>query len=164
MMRGEQATIGNLRASHQSAPLRLPSKIKLNVPFNLPSFALGVYSVKVFNALYYAMNPKPKKESIVDYDPFFYPVDSIYNWNRIYGKQGFTQYQVVSPKETRRNGLEQMLSKISKSGMVSFLAVLKIFGKQEGELSFYSGPQDSDHECSKIPRWFERGTPWGRSG
>src|SRR6202035_1562118 len=70
------------------------------------------------------------------YEPFFFPLDSIHNWNRIYGKRGFTQYQCVWPMAESRAGLIELLEAISGSGRASFLAVLKKFGAQEGMLSF----------------------------
>lgn len=137
MMRGEHATVDELvKASHKKSPLQLPKKLKLNVPFNFPSFALNPLTVKMFNAAYYFKGPKDKKVSIVDYDQFFYPLDGVLNWNRIYGKKGFTQYQFVLPKEAGREGLGKVLSKIADSGQGSFLAVLKLFGEQDDLFSF----------------------------
>jgi FAD/FMN-containing dehydrogenase len=73
----------------------------------------------------------------VDIDTFFYPLDSINNWNRIYGKNGFTQYQFILPKEVSYDGLQEILQTISKSGRGSFLAVLKLYGKaNKNYLSF----------------------------
>ena len=73
----------------------------------------------------------------VDIDTFFYPLDAINNWNRIYGKSGFTQYQFILPKEKSYDGLKEILEKISKSGKGSFLAVLRLYGKEnENYLSF----------------------------
>ncbi len=73
----------------------------------------------------------------VDIDTFFYPLDSIAHWNRIYGKNGFTQYQFILPKEHSYEGLEEILKSISDSGKGSFLAVLKLYGKaNENYLSF----------------------------
>ena len=71
------------------------------------------------------------------FDDFFYPLDAIENWNRIYGKPGFTQYQFILPIEVSYEGLEKILSKISASSKGSFLAVLKLYGKaNENYLSF----------------------------
>ena len=73
----------------------------------------------------------------VDIDTFFYPLDAIGHWNRIYGKNGFTQYQFILPKEASYKGLEEILTAISKSGKGSFLAVLKLYGKaNDNWLSF----------------------------
>lgn len=112
-------------------------KKKLNIPFNFPSFALNSLSVKAFNWLYYGKVRKVVSKQKVELDTFFYPLDAIDNWNRIYGKNGFTQYQFILPLETSYIGLEEILKSISNSGKGSFLAVLKLYGKaNENYLSF----------------------------
>jgi FAD/FMN-containing dehydrogenase len=137
MMRGEFAHRDDLVASKQyQTPLVVPDKLKLTVPFNFPNFVLNTYTVKGFNFLYYNKAPKGLAKSVVDYDTFFYPLDSINNWNRIYGRRGFTQYQFVLPKESSREGMKTILRKISLSGHGSFLAVLKLFGHQNDLISF----------------------------
>lgn len=72
----------------------------------------------------------------VNYNSFFYPLDSILNWNRMYGKRGFFQYQFVLSKKESFDGLKEILEEISKSGYGSFLAVLKLFGKEKAPFSF----------------------------
>lgn len=117
--------------------LEYKSKKKLSIPFNFPSFALNTLSVKAFNWLYYAKAPDGTSKQKVGIDTFFYPLDAIGNWNRIYGKNGFTQYQFILPKENSFEGLREILTKISNSGKGSFLAVLKLYGKEnENYLSF----------------------------
>jgi decaprenylphospho-beta-D-ribofuranose 2-oxidase len=112
-------------------------KGRLNIPFNFPSFALNKLSVKAFNWLYYNKAPNGISKQRVGIDTFFYPLDAIQNWNRIYGKNGFTQYQFILPKESSFNGLKIILEKIAQSGKGSFLAVLKLYGKEnENYLSF----------------------------
>jgi hypothetical protein len=101
-----------------------------------PGFVLNPLSVKAFNFAYYHKAPKGKHASTINYDTFFYPLDSINNWNRIYGKRGFTQYQFVLPKESSKEGLKKILGKIASSGQGSFLAVLKLFGQQDDLISF----------------------------
>ncbi|MBN2816003.1 MAG: FAD-binding oxidoreductase [Campylobacterales bacterium] len=112
-------------------------KPKKNIPFNFPSFALNKLSVKAFNWLYYNKAPAGVSKQNVDIDTFFYPLDAIQNWNRIYGKSGFTQYQFILPKERSYEGLKAILEKIAASGKGSFLAVLKLYGKANANyLSF----------------------------
>ena len=111
-------------------------KSLLTVPFHFPSFVLNGYSVKLFNAFYYAKNYKKEMDSVVHYDGFFYPLDSILSWNKIYGKKGFVQYQFVLPMDASREGLTNILGRINKMGMGSFLAVLKLFGEQDDLISF----------------------------
>ncbi|MGJ0355682.1 FAD-binding protein [Aliarcobacter cryaerophilus] len=117
--------------------LDFKEKKKINIPLNFPSFALNSLSVKAFNWLYYKKAPMGESKQKVDIDTFFYPLDAINNWNRIYGKSGFTQYQFILPKEKSYDGLKEILEKISKSGKGSFLAVLKLYGEvNQNYLSF----------------------------
>jgi len=110
---------------------------KINIPFNFPSFFLNFYTVKLFNWFFYNKVFKKVSTKKVNFDSFFFPLDSISNWNRIYGKNGFTQYQFILPKADSFEGLRSILSEISKSGKGSFLAVLKLYGKEnENYLSF----------------------------
>jgi FAD/FMN-containing dehydrogenase len=111
-------------------------KAIFTIPFNFPSFVLNGYSVKIFNALYYAKNYKKEISNVVHYDGFFYPLDSILGWNKIYGKSGFVQYQFVLPITVSKEGLINIMTRISKMGMGSFLAVLKLFGEQDDLISF----------------------------
>ncbi len=112
-------------------------KAQKSIPFNFPSFALNNWSVRAFNWLYYGKAKEGVSKQRVDIDTFFYPLDAIGHWNRIYGKNGFTQYQFILPKETSYEGLEEILTAISNSGKGSFLAVLKLYGKaNENWLSF----------------------------
>ncbi|MTI20658.1 FAD-binding oxidoreductase [Fulvivirga sp. RKSG066] len=136
LITGEHATKDELSQKQAKAPLHLPEKKKLNIPFNFPSFALNEFSIKAFNALYYAKNIRRVSSSVIPYEPFFYPLDAILNWNRMYGKKGFVQYQFVLPLETSKKGLTDILERIRKKGLGSFLAVLKLFGEQEDLISF----------------------------
>ncbi|SPF43529.1 FAD binding domain protein [Candidatus Desulfosporosinus infrequens] len=139
LMRGNHAMRSELPKDIRD-PLRIPDKRKLNVPFAFPSMVLNQLSIALFNKVYYA-SFTDNTHKIVDYDSFFYPLDAVQNWNRIYGKKGFVQYQVVLPPETSREGLVSLLEKLSKSRRSSFLAVLKSSGSaNEGLLSFpYTG-------------------------
>ena len=85
--------------------------------------------MKLFNWFYYHVQLKKEETSVVDYDTFFFPLDKILNWNKIYGKKGFIQYQFILPKKTSFVGLKEVLELISESGKGSFLAVLKLYGK-----------------------------------
>ena len=112
-------------------------KKRIYIPFNFPSFILNKWSVKVFNWLYFNKIRMSTSKQTVGIDAFFYPLDSIGRWNRIYGKKGFTQYQFILPKELSYDGLNEILSVISKSGKGSFLAVLKLYGESnDNYLSF----------------------------
>ncbi|HEY4966920.1 MAG TPA: FAD-binding oxidoreductase [Puia sp.] len=135
LMLGEHAALKDLDGQQRKEPLRLPAKRQINFPFNLPSWVLNAYTVKAFNFLFYAKNLKKEIDNVVGYEPFFYPLDAILHWNRGYGKRGFVQYQFVLPLEAKQ-GLVEILHRISKKGMGSFLAILKVFGKQESIISF----------------------------
>jgi decaprenylphospho-beta-D-ribofuranose 2-oxidase len=132
---GEHAHLADLPDTKKSKPLQLQKKKQITFPFNLPSFALNGFTVKAFNFLYYGKNLKKEQDSIVSYEPFFYPLDAVLHWNRGYGKKGFVQYQFVLPLKSK-DGLVAILKKISEAGLGSFLAVLKVFGKQNDLISF----------------------------
>lgn len=108
-----------------------------NVPVNLPDIALNHFTVGLFNQLYYRRVTQHKSVKKVGIDTFFYPLDAMRNWNRIYGHKGFIQYQFILPKAAGLSGMTEILDKISKSAMGSFLAVLKLYGKgNDNWLSF----------------------------
>jgi len=137
MIRGEHATVEDLKETpFLKNPLSVSKKPFLNISFNFPNFALNTLSVKSFNFLYYNKQLKKTQKGITNYNKFFYPLDGINNWNRIYGKRGFVQYQFVLPPDKSYEGLKKILSKISASGSCSFLAVLKLFGEQDDLISF----------------------------
>ena len=110
-------------------PLKVHKKPFLNIPFFFPSWILNPLSIKIFNKLFY-YKPSSKIDNLIThYDPYFYPLDKINNWNRIYGRSGFIQYQFVIPKENSYDGVRNILEILSKNNLGSFLAVLKLFGK-----------------------------------
>ena len=120
--------------------LKIALTNKLNMPLDLPAFTLNSWSVKAFNALYYGKVRQQQSQRFVHFTPFFYPLDSIQNWNRMYGKSGFVQYQFVIPKSAGLIGLTEILTEIAKSKRGSFLAVLKVFGK--GNDNYLSFPEE----------------------
>lgn len=132
---GEHATINDLEPKRQKNPLPTPKKKQVTFPFNLPHWVLNSYTVKAFNWLYYGKNLKKEINNVVSYEPFFYPLDAILHWNRGYGKKGFVQYQFVLPL-TAKDGLIEILQRISDEKLGSFLAVLKVFGSQESMIAF----------------------------
>jgi FAD/FMN-containing dehydrogenase len=137
LMLGEHAKRSELtKPSHVEHPLDLKRGLQLNVPFMFPNFALNKLTMHAFNFAYYHKMFKKEVTHVTDYNTFFYPLDTVDNWNRIYGTRGFTQYQFVLPKEAGREGLRRILTRIADSGMGSFLAVLKLFGEEESFMSF----------------------------
>ncbi len=137
LMRGEHARKDELlNPAYKHTPLVPAKGIRLGVPFTFPNFALNPLSMKAFNFAYYNKTRAGTKQGIVDYNSFFYPLDAIADWNRIYGKRGFTQYQFVIPQSAGREGMRKILKRITDSGLGSFLAVLKMFGEQNSFMSF----------------------------
>ena len=128
LMLGEHATKGTLKSGKSG---------KVAIPIDMPSLLLNQYTIQAFNTLYYHRVTKKQSDHIVHYEPFFYPLDGIHQWNRLYGKNGFTQYQFVLPKEAGLTGMTSILKRIAQSKRGSFLAVLKSFGKgNDNYLSF----------------------------
>jgi FAD/FMN-containing dehydrogenase len=111
---------------------------KLRVPLDAPGWLLNRLSVRAFNALYYRQQLRPVVRKEVHFEPFFYPLDVLSDWNRLYGKRGLLQYQFVVPHEDGHGAVRALLDRIARSGEASFLAVLKTFGDLEspGLLSF----------------------------
>lgn len=133
LMRGEHAYRHELSGNDAKSPLVLKKKFSPTVPFYFPSFVLNSLTVQLFNLLYYKKQAKKELKNFTDYETFFYPLDAINDWNKIYGKSGFIQYQMVIPKERGKEGMKKILETIANSGNGSFLAVLKLFGKSNPE-------------------------------
>lgn len=129
LMRGEHALKAELPTKMQKNPFKLKSKFHPTVPFYFPNFVLNKASIKLFNWLYFSKQRQKEVHNFVDYDTFFYPLDVVNDWNKIYGKKGFVQYQMVIPKAQGKEGMTKILKAIAASGNGSFLAVLKLFGK-----------------------------------
>ncbi|AZI66272.1 FAD-binding oxidoreductase [Kaistella daneshvariae] len=133
LMRGEHAFKHELPLNLQNNLLQLQKKISPKIPFFFPGFVLNNLTVKLFNFLYFKKQSKKMVKNIVHFEDFFYPLDVVKDWNRIYGKNGFIQYQLVLPKATGKEGMKKILETIAASGNGSFLAVLKLFGKANEE-------------------------------
>jgi FAD/FMN-containing dehydrogenase len=138
VMLADDAEVADLKPRHRDAPLRLSRKLPLAVPFNLPRFAIAPLNMRQFNKLYYSVHGDCVKT--VDFDTFFYPLDRITKWNRIYGRRGFVQYQAWFPRETSQRGLVELLDRIAASQRGSFLAVLKSCGQRDEALLSYLEP------------------------
>jgi len=136
VMLGHHATPDQLPSDKRRTPFAVKRKRAKRVPLDFPGFALNRYSVRAFNELYYRMGARKTGRAIVDWDTYFYPLDAILDWNRIYGKRGFFQFQCALPTDTARAGMHQLVERIAASGQGSFLSVLKRFGAQESRFSF----------------------------
>lgn len=136
VMTGEHACPAELPARQALHPMGPPDGRGLRVPFDFPALALNRLSVRAFNALYYRRGARNAGTSYVGWDSFFYPLDGVRDWNRIYGRRGFMQFQCVLPPAAARAGLRALLEAISGAGQGSFLAVLKRLGPQQSRFSF----------------------------
>lgn len=129
------APIEDLPIGLRNRPLSVNLRTTKSVPFYFPDYVLNPWSIKTFNCLYYGTHRN--KQTFIDYDRFFYPLDSFSRWNRIYGKRGFVQYQALFPHETARRGLFELLQEVANARRASFLAVLKDGGAaSKGMLSY----------------------------
>lgn len=132
---GEHASPDDLPAKRRATPLIRRMRTPKRVPIDFPDSALSGINVRIFNKLYYAK--QRTGDALVELDPYFYPLDAILEWNRIYGRRGFVQYQCVLPLAESKAGMTRLLREIAKVGAGSFLAVLKRMGPQSiGMLSF----------------------------
>jgi decaprenylphospho-beta-D-ribofuranose 2-oxidase len=125
-------------AEPSEAPSHFPRpKPRVGVPFVMPEWVLGRWSVKAFNVLNYGKHLPRVKEGIAHPEDFFYPLDKVRDWNRLYGRRGLTQYQCVLPEQAGPQAARRFLELLTKRGGASFLCVIKDCGAQgEGLLSF----------------------------
>jgi FAD/FMN-containing dehydrogenase len=122
----------------QEGTLSLDRSRKFTVPLTSPVPLVNGLSLRAFNELYWRRAPRARKKATVGYGPFFYPLDTVLKWNRLYGRNGFQQYQALVPESAARTGIRALLQVIARSGTGSFLAVLKRCGDMPspGLLSF----------------------------
>src|SRR5208337_703249 len=134
---GRGILLTGMHAPAQSGPLPNWRERRMNVPLDPPISLINTLSLHAFNKVYYRQ-PLPAGKALTHFVPYFYPLDAIGEWNRIYGKKGFYQYQCVLPRADAPRGVGDMLAAIAESGEGSFLAVLKTFGQMpsKGMLSF----------------------------
>jgi decaprenylphospho-beta-D-ribofuranose 2-oxidase len=120
------------------APKRYPRPLpRITMPLELPSFVLNKLTISAFNFGFYWKHLPREKKGITHWETFFYPLDMIREWNRMYGKRGFTQYQCVLPDSAGRGAARRMLELLTSRGGASFLCVIKDCGPQNrGLMSF----------------------------
>ncbi len=134
--RGDQLGRGILEEAETGAGLIPPAKRGKRIPFDAPDMALSPSVVRTFNAAYWRRVPDKGRTVVKHIDNFFFPLDKIHDWNRLYGKSGFHQFQCVVPIEAA-DDLRAMLERIAGSGLASPLAVLKRMGPgRAGYMSF----------------------------
>jgi FAD/FMN-containing dehydrogenase len=107
---------------------RPPRALSIPFPCQAPSWLLNSFFMRAFNTAYYNKQISRVVEGLTHYEPFFYPLDAILDWNRMYGSRGFFQYQFVVPFERDRGIIKEIFGRIARSKRASFLAVLKTFG------------------------------------
>ncbi|HVE69290.1 MAG TPA: FAD-binding oxidoreductase [Solirubrobacteraceae bacterium] len=135
LMRGDHATLDELPARRRARPLEPPPPARLSAPPWAPNGLLRRSTVGAFNELYFRRAPRMERGRLVALQPFFFPLDAIRGWNRMYGSRGFLQYQFVVPFGAE-DALREAVERLARSGAASFLAVLKRFGGGRGLLSF----------------------------
>lgn len=132
LTRGDHAT----RDQVPNASLRAPSAAAVRIPIDAPSGLLNQLSIRAFNELWYRKAPRERVGEAQSIGTFFHPLDGLHDWNRLYGRRGFVQYQ-FAVGDTRGDVVERAIARLSSSGVPSFLAVLKRFGPgNSGPLSF----------------------------
>jgi len=163
LMRANHLSLADLPAKYRDNPHPPLNASKLGVPFMFPSFTINRLTMKAFNWAFYTRHYT--REETAHCNSFFYPLDSIQNWNRGYGTRGVLQYQCVIPEEHAVVGNRRILEELNRSGIGSFLTVLKTLGAaSEGHLSFptpgktlaidlpFTGPEVTEalHRCDEI--------------
>jgi FAD/FMN-containing dehydrogenase len=129
LMRGRHAD------AIEAASGRWPRSWRLDVPVNAPEWLLNPAAMRGFNALYYRSHAGPLRRRVVSYDRFFYPLDAVGQWNRLYGRRGFLQYQCVLPRAAGAAPIAAILDRLAAAA--SFLAVIKDCGPaSDAYLSF----------------------------
>ena len=118
------------RGNHAEHQRPAPSRTARRVPFTPPLSLVRPLSTRWFNSAYFAAGSRNCGVQLTHYRPFFYPLDGLLEWNRVYGPTGFFQYQCVLPMNAALDGLDEMLKRIARSAQGSMLSVLKVFGAQ----------------------------------
>ena len=135
MLRADEAPLADLPAAHRAAPLEISPPTSLLVPWRPPFGLVNRLSTRVFNAVYYGAHRDGT--ALGNYERYFYPLDGIAAWNRVYGRRGVLQYQIVVPVETAHETMTRVIERIAADRRASFLGVIKSMGEQgDGLLSF----------------------------
>lgn len=136
LIRGHHATLDDLPAKIRNQPFSKPRRPH-TLGFDFPSWILNSTTMKAFNELYFRLQSRREQPFIADCESFFFPLDRLGNWNRMYGKSGFIQYQCVLPATKAHEGMQALLEALTAARRSSFLSVLKRFGPAgAGLLSF----------------------------
>ena len=139
LMFGRHAKPEEVPASRRADPLSIRPRRQEGMPVDLPEFLLNAVSLRTFNAAYYTTH-LTRAGVVTDYDTYFYPLDSILQWNRAYGKRGFVQWQCVLPYEQGIENLTRILEAAQRRRTYPFLSVLKRMGEPSGGLLSFPMP------------------------
>lgn len=148
VMLGDHADISELDGDKASEPFHAPRARAISVPFDAPAWLLNRVTMGLFNRAYFQIGAHKSASTLVDWDSYFYPLDRILNWNRLYGKKGFMQFQCVLPLAKSYDGLQAILTKMAESKRGTFLSVLKRLGPEERPFSF---PMEGYTLCLDFP-------------
>jgi len=142
LARGKTMGRGVLMTGRWADPLEAPSRpakqgFRPSLRFDWPAWVLNRLTIRLFNELYYRKQWRRRSSGVVNHESFYYPLDAIGSWNRMYGRRGFTQYQCVLPRKAGRGSARRVLEVLTAHGGASFLCVIKDFGREgRGVLSF----------------------------
>jgi len=133
---GDHATVEDLPRRRRGSPLAYAPRQRLGVPRGTPPVVLAPMVARAFNELWYRKAPRSPREALSSIPAFFHPLDGVADWNRVYGPDGFVQYQFVVP-DAAADVVRSTLERLARAGVPSYLAVLKRFGDgNDGMLSF----------------------------
>ncbi|MEM0923809.1 MAG: FAD-binding oxidoreductase [Pseudomonadota bacterium] len=130
---GEHARVEELPRWNRENALTPPRRGLKTIPIDAPDWVLNRLSAKAFNALYYRAGKRKAGHGLIDWDTYFYPLDAVGGWNRLYGRRGFSQYQCAFPLAASRAGLGEILETLAAAKVGAFLSVLKLFGPGTGK-------------------------------
>jgi FAD/FMN-containing dehydrogenase len=135
---GRGVLVAGRWATPEEAPRRLPRPLpRVTVPFVCPDWVMGHTVGRVVNAAIYRAHRARERAGILHPEPFFYPLDVLKQWNRLYGRRGFTQHQCVLPESAGTGAVRDLVELLTRQGAASFLCVIKDCGDEgEGVLSF----------------------------
>ncbi len=130
-------TSGRYAEAHEAPPSAPRLRERFAVPFDLPGWFVGPWSIRPFNTFYFHAHREPVRERIVHPQPFFYPLDEVRHWNRLYGRRGMAQYQCVIPEGADPDTFRRLLEVVSRMGGASPVSVIKDCGAEgRGMISF----------------------------
>ena len=147
---GHHAEPDELPSALRASPFSLPAALELSLPVNLPGWFLNPLAGRAFNEVYFRRQAARRGSFVIDCGRFFFPLDALDHWYRLYGRQGFLQYQCVLAGTQAPAGVRRVLERLQRAGCYSLLAVLKRLGP--GNRNFLSFPREGYTLALDIPR------------